>query len=60
MKKIDSETKKSKRITVMIDYNNSKQLRGIQAEFLKKDSKNASFSRVINKILKIGLKNYKV
>jgi hypothetical protein len=47
------------RITIMLDKGNVQPLRRIQSKLLSESAKNISFSRVINQIITIGLKNYK-
>ncbi len=46
----------SKRITVVLDDELVKKLRHLQAKMISKSSKSVSFSRVINKELRKGLK----
>ncbi len=48
---------KSSRISVMVDKELEDKLREIQANMIKKTRKNASFSHVVNAVLKEGLKN---
>ena len=45
----------SKRITIMIDEENVKKLRNLQAKLIKESEKSVSFSRVLNEIIKKGL-----
>jgi len=45
----------SKRITIMIDDENVKKLRNLQAKLIKESEKSVSFSRVLNEIIKKGL-----
>lgn len=42
----------AKRVTVMIDEDIIKKLRGIQAKMIKESSKSVSFSEVLNEYLK--------
>ncbi len=46
----------TKRITVVLDDELVKKLRHLQAKMISKSSKSVSFSRVINKELRKGLK----
>lgn len=43
------------RITIIIDNDVAKKLRTMQAKKIQKESKNVSFSRVINEILRESL-----
>jgi len=43
------------RITIMLDDDNSKKLRVLQAKKLKESNKSISFSRVLNDVLRKGL-----
>jgi len=45
------------RITIILDDENLKELRNLQAKMIKESRKSVSFSRVINKVVKKGLKN---
>ncbi|MCH7967265.1 MAG: hypothetical protein IIB02_07635 [Thaumarchaeota archaeon] len=46
----------AKRITIILDDDNIKKLRAIQAKKIKESIKSVSFSRVINDILRKSLK----
>ncbi len=46
----------SKRITVVLDDDNIKKLRTIQAKKIKESDKSVSFSRVINDVLRKQLR----
>ncbi len=46
----------SKRVTIVIDKENDKALRRIQANLILKDGESHSFSQVLNDTLKKGLK----
>lgn len=48
---------KSNRISVMVDKEIEGKLREMQANMIKKTRKNASFSYVVNAVLKEGLKD---
>ncbi len=43
------------RITIILDDENLKELRNLQAKMIKKSRKSVSFSRVINEIIKKGM-----
>jgi predicted CopG family antitoxin len=45
----------SKRVTIMIDDENFKKLRNLQAKMIKESNESVSFSRVINDIIRKGL-----
>lgn len=45
----------AKRITIMIDDENNKKLRNLQAKMIKESDESVSFSRVINEIIEKGL-----
>ena len=45
----------SKRVTVVMDDENFKKLRNLQAKMIKESDKSVSFSRVINDIIRKGL-----
>ena len=45
-----------KRITIMLDDDLIKKLRAEQAKLIKKSTKSVSFSRVVNELLRKGLK----
>jgi predicted RNase H-related nuclease YkuK (DUF458 family) len=42
----------AKRITIMLDEENVKNLRNLQAKMLKESNKSVSFSKVINEVIK--------
>ena len=44
-------------VTIIIDEENLKKLRELHAKRLQKSLRNVSFSRVVNEILKKGLRN---
>ncbi len=46
----------AKRVTIMIDDDLDKKLRMKQAEIIKKTSETCSFSRVLNEVLRKGLR----
>ena len=46
----------AKRITVMLDDDNIKKLRALQAKKIKESTKSVSFSRVLNDVLRKGIK----
>jgi len=46
----------SKRVTIVIDKENDRALRRIQANLILKDGESHSFSQVLNDTLKKGLK----
>ena len=46
----------SKRITIMLDDNNLKKLRGIQSKQIKESTSSISFSKVINQQLTKALR----
>ena len=46
----------SRRVTIMIDDDNFKKLRLMQAKLLKETDSSVSFSRVINEAISIALK----
>ena len=43
------------RITIIMDDDNNKKLRALQAKMIKESDESVSFSRVINEIIKKGL-----
>jgi len=45
----------TKRVTIMIDDENHKKLRNLQAKMIKESDESVSFSRVINKVIEKGL-----
>jgi hypothetical protein len=45
----------SKRITIMLDDDNLKKLRNLQAKMIKDSNKSMSFSKVVNEVIKKGL-----
>jgi hypothetical protein len=45
-----------KRVTIVIDDDLDKKLRLLQAKIIQKENSSCSFSRVINEILRKGLK----
>lgn len=45
-----------KRVTIMIDDDNDKKLRNIQAKSIQKQQTSYSFSKVINEVLRKALK----
>jgi len=45
----------TKRITIIIDDDNHKKLRNLQAKMIKESEGSVSFSRVINEIIEKGL-----
>ena len=44
-------------VTIILNDENLKELRNLQAKMIKESRKSVSFSRVINKVVKKGLKN---
>lgn len=46
----------AKRVTIMIDADLDKKLRMIQAKIIQKESTSCSFSKVINDVVRKGLK----
>ena len=46
----------AKRVTIMIEDDNDKKLRNLQAKIIRETSKSVSFSRVLNDILAKQLK----
>jgi len=44
-------------VTIVLDDENLKELRNLQAKMIKESRKSVSFSRVINEVVKKGLKN---
>jgi len=46
----------AKRITIMLDDALKKKLHEIQAKQIRESKKSVSFSRVLNEVLRIGLK----
>jgi len=46
----------TKRVTIMIDDDLDKKLRLLQAKQIKESTKSVSFSRVINEVVRNGLK----
>ena len=53
------KTENGMRITIILDNENIRSLRDLQSKIILDNAKNVSFSRVINRIIKIGLKNFK-
>ena len=53
------KTENGIRITIVLDDENIKPLRELQSKVITGSSKSVSFSRIINKMIKVGLKNYK-
>ena len=47
------------RITIMLDENLLEKLRSIQAKLIKKNNLGYSFSKVLNNVLRAGLKKWK-
>jgi len=45
----------SSRITIVLNDENHKKLRNLQAKMIKESTKSVSFSRVINEVLEKGL-----
>jgi len=50
------ETRMGKRITIILDDDLIKKLHEIQAKKIKQSTKSVSFSRVLNEVLRKGLK----
>ena len=46
----------SKRVTIMIDEDLDKKIRLMQAKIIQKESKSVSYSRVLNDLLRKGIK----
>ncbi len=46
----------TKRVTIMIDDDNDKKLRSKQAKLIQQYNESVSFSRVLNEVLRKGLK----
>ena len=46
----------SQRITIVLDDDLNRKLRSIQAKMLKEKNRSVSFSRVLNQVLRRGLK----
>jgi len=46
----------AKRITIILDYDLLKKLHEIQAKLIRQSSKSVSFSRIMNDVLRKGLK----
>lgn len=44
------------RVTIVLDENNDKQLRTLQAKKIEASARSVSYSKVINEVLKNGLK----
>ena len=53
------KTENGIRITIVLDDDNIKPLRELQSKIISESEKSISFSRVINRMIKVGLKNYK-
>ena len=53
------KTENGVRITIVLDDENIKPLRELQSKIITGSAKSVSFSRVINRMIKVGLKNYK-
>jgi len=51
--------KKSDRISIMIDSNLVKKIRGIQGSRIKQNKKNVTFSQVVEDLIRKSLKNIK-
>jgi len=47
------------RVTIVMDEENVKNLRGIQAKMLRSSTKSISFSFVLNRVVEEGLKKFK-
>ena len=47
----------AQRITIMLDDELAKKLRNMQAKLIKESTKSVSFSKVLNEMVKQGLKN---
>ena len=47
----------TKRVTIMIDDDNYKKLRGLQAKLLKDTTSSVSFSQVVNDVVTSALKS---
>jgi len=50
------EPKKANRITVMLDIELDKKIRALQAKMILTQTKSVSFSKILNIVLKKGLK----
>ena len=61
MRKVPSKNKgnPAARVTVMLDSDNTKRLRELQAKLITEMDKTISFSYIINQIVRAGLKNHK-
>ena len=46
----------TERITIMLDTEITKKIRSLQADLIKKHTKNFSFSRVLSMVIEKGLK----
>ena len=53
------KTENGLRITIVLEDKHIKPLRDLQSKIILDSSKSVSFSRIINKMIQIGLKNYK-
>ena len=53
------KTENGIRITIVLDDENIKPLRELQSKIISNSTKSVSLSRIINKMIKVGLKNYK-
>ena len=53
------KTENGLRITIVLDDENIRPLRELQSKIITHSEKNVSFSRIINRMIKVGLKNYK-
>ncbi len=49
----------ARRITIMLDDDLAKKLRQLQAKEINEKMENISFSEVLNKAVKVGLRNMK-